>query len=84
MEQDDPLTKEKMRYAYRRRDPGPAFPPPPPTPLLPSTHSYGIKMFMAEMVTQEQLQEVVLEKLASRVNMDGAALDKWLEVPAVV
>ena len=41
-------------------------------------------MFMAEMVTQEQLQEVVLEKLASRVNMDGAALDKWLEVPAVV
>jgi hypothetical protein len=24
------------------------------------------------------------EKLASRVNMDGAALDQWLEVPAVV
>ena len=47
-------------------------------------YTYGIKMFMAEMVTQEQLQEVVLEKLASRVNMDGAALDKWLEVPAVV
>ena len=47
-------------------------------------YNYGIKMFLAEMVTQEQLQEVVLEKLASRVNMDGAALDKWLEVPAVV
>ena len=47
-------------------------------------YTYGIKMYMAEMVTQDQLQAVVLEKLASRVNMDGAALDKWLEVPAVV
>ena len=47
-------------------------------------YTYGIKMFMAEMVTQDQLQAVVLDKLASRVNMDGAAFDQWLEVPAVV
>ena len=47
-------------------------------------YTYGIKMYMAEMVTQDELQAVVLEKLASRVNMDGAALDQWLEVPAVV
>ena len=47
-------------------------------------YTYGIKMFMAGLVTQEQLQAVVLNKLASRVNMDGAAFDQWLEVPAVV
>ena len=84
MEQDDPLTKEKMRYAYRRRDPGPAFPPPPPTPLLPSTHSYGLNMFMADMIEQEALQAVVMEKLAGKVGLDGAGLDQWLDMPAVV
>ncbi|EOD13764.1 hypothetical protein EMIHUDRAFT_451891 [Emiliania huxleyi CCMP1516] len=62
MEQDDPLTKEKMRYAY----------------------SYGIKMFMADMIEQEALQAVVMEKLAGKVGLDGAGLDQWLDMPAVV
>ena len=44
----------------------------------------GIKMFMSELLTQEQLQEIVLQKLAARVELDGPAFDKWLEVPAVV
>ena len=42
------------------------------------------QMFMSDMLTQEQLQQIVLDKLASRVGMDGQAFDKWLEVPAVV
>ena len=55
------------------------------TPALPAFAAKdGIKMFMSELLTQEQLQEIVLQKLAAKVELDGPAFDKWLEVPAVV
>ena len=47
-------------------------------------YSYGIKMFTAGLVPQDKLQQIVLEKLAARVGLDGPAFDKWLQVPAVV
>jgi len=62
MTQDDPMTREKMRYVY----------------------SYGIKMFMAGFLEQDKLQEIVLERLAKKVGLDGPSFDVWLEMPAVV
>lgn len=47
-------------------------------------YAYGIKMFMAGFLEQDQLQEVVLERLAKPVGLDGPGFDKWLEMPAVV
>jgi len=41
-------------------------------------------MFMADMIEQEALQAVVMEKLAGKVGLDGAGLDQWLDMPAVV
>ena len=41
-------------------------------------------MFMADMIEQEALQAVVMEKLAGKVGLDGPGLDQWLDMPAVV
>ena len=56
----------------------------PLTALTDRAWPRSAQMFMSDMLTQEQLQQIVLDKLASRVGMDGQAFDKWLEVPAVV
>mmetsp|Transcript_4345 Transcript_4345/g.14026 ORF Transcript_4345/g.14026 Transcript_4345/m.14026 type:complete len:180 (+) Transcript_4345:130-669(+) len=47
-------------------------------------YAYGIKMFMAGFLEQETLQEIILERLAKKVGLDGPGFDQWLEMPAVV
>jgi len=47
-------------------------------------YTYGISMFKKEFISQEDLMDAVLTKVASRVGMDGPAFDKWLEMPAAV
>ena len=47
-------------------------------------YAYGIKMFKMDMIGQESLQSVVLERLAKPVGLDGKAFDEWLAVPAAI
>ena len=47
-------------------------------------YSYGISMFQRKYISQDDLMDAVLTKVASRVGMDGPAFDKWLEMPAAV
>lgn len=46
-------------------------------------YSYGIGMFKKGFISGDKLKDAVLTKVASRVNMSGEELDKWLEIPAV-
>ena len=40
-------------------------------------------MFKKGYVGEEALKDIVLNKVASKVGMDGPAFDQWLEIPAV-
>jgi len=46
-------------------------------------YTYGISMFKRGYISGDALKEVVLEKVAARVGMDGPEFDKWLNIPAV-
>ena len=46
-------------------------------------YTYGIKMLTNGVLSEDALREAVLNKVASKVNMDGPAFDKWLAIPAV-
>jgi len=47
-------------------------------------YSYGITMYQRGMIGEQPLKDLVESKIASRVGLDGAGLDQWLSVPAVV
>lgn len=47
-------------------------------------YAYGIKMFKMDMIGQEPLQNIVLERLAKPVGLDGKSFDEWLAVPAAI
>jgi len=47
-------------------------------------YSYGIQMFQRDLIKPEPLQKLVIERIASRVGLDGPGLDKWLEIPAAM
>ena len=47
-------------------------------------YSYGITMFKRGFIQAEPLQKIVVERIASRIGLDGPALDKWLEIPAAM
>eukprot|EP00316_Scyphosphaera_apsteinii_P021375 CAMPEP_0119303138 /NCGR_PEP_ID=MMETSP1333-20130426/4624_1 /TAXON_ID=418940 /ORGANISM="Scyphosphaera apsteinii, Strain RCC1455" /LENGTH=173 /DNA_ID=CAMNT_0007305731 /DNA_START=45 /DNA_END=566 /DNA_ORIENTATION=+ len=44
-------------------------------------YSYGISMYQRGLIAPELLKDIVLNRLASRVGMDGPAFDQWLEMP---
>ena len=46
-------------------------------------YTYGINMFKRGFISEDALKDAVLNKVASRVGMDGPAFDKWLAIPAV-
>ena len=46
-------------------------------------YGYGITMYMRGMLEEDFLKEMVLERLAGRVGLDGAAFDQYLDMPAV-
>ena len=46
-------------------------------------YRYGITMYQKEMIAKEPLMTIVLERIASRVGMNGEEFDQWLQVPAV-
>lgn len=46
-------------------------------------YTYGISMFKRGYINEGDLKDAVINKVAGRVGMDGPALDKWLEIPAV-
>jgi len=46
-------------------------------------YSYGIEMFKRGLMEAEQLKQIVLERLAGGVGMDGPTFDQYLEMPAV-
>ena len=46
-------------------------------------YSYGITMFKREMIAGDTLKEIVLERIAGRLNMSGEEFDQWLEIPKV-
>ena len=41
-------------------------------------YTYGMSMCMGGRISEEDLKDLILSKMAARVNMDGAALDNWL------
>ena len=47
-------------------------------------YSYGITMFKRGLIQQEPLQQIVEERIAKRVGLDGPGLDQWLNVPAAM
>ena len=47
-------------------------------------YEYGIKMFTRGLIKEDDLKQVVIEKLAGRVGLDGPKFDEWLGTPAVV
>ena len=47
-------------------------------------YEYGIKMFTRGLIKEDDLKQVVIEKLAGRVGLDGPKFDQWLGTPAVV
>lgn len=47
-------------------------------------YSYGISMMKNGLIAQDKLIDTVLNRVATQVNMDGPALDKWLEIPAAI
>ena len=40
-------------------------------------------MFQRGFIAEDKLKDLVLNKVAARVGMDGPSLDKWLNIPAV-
>ena len=46
-------------------------------------YSYGITMFKRNFIAGDALKEIVLERIAGRIGMDGPTFDQWLEIPAV-
>jgi hypothetical protein len=41
-------------------------------------YKYGINMMMRDLISQEDLMQLVISDVASRVGMDGPAFDTWL------
>jgi len=46
-------------------------------------YTYGISMFKRGYINEGDLKDAVINHVAGRVGMNGPALDKWLEIPAV-
>jgi len=46
-------------------------------------YTYGITMYQRGYIPGDWLEGVILDKVASRVGMDGPAFDQWLQIPAV-
>ena len=87
---DDPKVQEKMRYVYSCENaPAGSNCNAPDTAPHRASRAHlalpdGISMFKKGFITEDALKDAVLNKVASRVSMDGPGFDKWLEVPAVV
>jgi len=47
-------------------------------------YTYGINMLKRGLIAEDAVRDIVVGKICSRVGMDGAELDQWLQIPAVV
>lgn len=47
-------------------------------------YTYGINMLKRNLISEDAVKDIVTGKICSRVGMDGAEMDQWLQIPAVI